>query len=99
MPVAESPAPSRLGRARWNIGTPLEVLRERRAAMHGRRERRSQPLLIPGMSSQQLARGNFRAQFEFRANPDSASGPTFRFEGYAATFEQPFEMWDAWGDP
>ena len=38
-------------------------------------------------------------EFECRANPSSASGQTFSFTGYAATFEQPFEMWDAWGDP
>jgi len=92
-------APTRPGRTRWSVETPLELLRERRSAMRGRRERRHQPLLMPGMSRQQLSRGNVRAQFEFRANPDSASGPSFRFEGYAATFEQPFEMWDAWGDP
>ena len=77
------------------IVTPVELLAERRSAMRGQRERRRQPLLVPGGAE---VRGRARAQFEFRANPDSASGPSFRFEGYAATFEAPFEMWDAWGD-
>lgn len=75
------------------ILTPVDVLRERREAFRGRRERRFQSLTVPA------GRAVARAKFEFRANPDSASGPSFRFEGYAATFEQPFEMWDAWGDP
>jgi HK97 family phage prohead protease len=87
------------GPGRTALATPLDVLREHRCGWRGRRERRHQPLLVPGMSRQQTARGSVRAQFEFRANPSSASGPTFRFEGYAATFEQPFDMWDAWGDP
>ncbi len=77
--------------------TPLSVLRERRSAMGGQRERRRQPLAVPGMNAREI-RASHRAQFEFRANPDSASGPSFRFEGYAATFEEPFQMWDAWGD-
>lgn len=50
---------------------------------------------LPGRREQRLA----RAEFEFRANPSSAAGPSFRFEGYAATFEQPFTVWDSWGDP
>jgi HK97 family phage prohead protease len=78
--------------------TPPDVLAEHRTAMRGQRERRHQPLIVPSVPLFE-GRGNARAQFEFRANPDSAAGPSFRFEGYAATFEQPFEMWDAWGDP
>ena len=73
----------RTGRA-LQVATPLPLLRERRDAMHGQRERLAQSV---------------KTQFEFRANPDSAAGPTFRFEGHAATFEQPFDMWDSWGDP
>ena len=72
---------TRTGRA--VVATPIELLRERRDAMRGQRQRRAQP--VP-------------ATFEFRANPSSASGQTFSFSGYAATFEQPFEMWDMWGD-
>lgn len=76
------------------VATPLDVLREHRSSLpRGVRERRYQPLTLPA------GRAVARAQFEFRANPDSAAGPSFRFEGYAATFEQPFEMWDFWGDP
>lgn len=63
-------------------------LRERRAAMdearRGRVERRGTAV------AQALAQMN--------ANPDSASGPSFKFEGYAAMFESPFTMWDMWGD-
>lgn len=66
------------------VATPLEVLREHRSSMRGQRERRAQSV---------------RAQFEFRANPTAAGGQTFSFNGYAATFEQPFDMWDMWGDP
>lgn len=78
------------------VATPLDVLRERRSAMRGQRERRHQPLAVPGIRND--ARAAVRAEFEFRANADSASGPSFFFEGYAATFEQPFDMWDMWGD-
>lgn len=79
-----SPRSPMPGHPGLHTATPLEVLRERRTAMRRQHERRTQR--VP-------------AQFEFRANPDSAAKPSFRFSGYAATFEQPFEMWDAWGDP
>ena len=36
---------------------------------------------------------------EMRAKPDGTGGTTFEFEGYGATFDQPFDMWDPWGDP
>jgi len=39
------------------------------------------------------------AEFEFRAKPNGTGGTSYSFNGYAATFEQPFDMWDAWGDP
>jgi HK97 family phage prohead protease len=51
-----------------------------------------------GMRGQRERRAR-PAQFEFRAKPDGTGGTTYAFEGYAATFEQPFDMWDAWGDP
>lgn len=76
--------PSLQGRHGLATTTAPELLAERRNAMRGRREQRRQH--IP-------------AKFEFRANPDSAAGPSFAFTGYAATFETPFEMWDMWGDP
>jgi HK97 family phage prohead protease len=38
-------------------------------------------------------------QFELRARPDGTGGTAYSFHGYAAAFEAPFEMWDAWGDP
>jgi HK97 family phage prohead protease len=65
--------------------TPLQQLREHRGGMRGQHERRAQA--VP------------RAQFEVRAKPDGTGGTSFEFHGYAATFEQPFAMWDAWGDP
>jgi HK97 family phage prohead protease len=74
--------------------TPLELLAEHRGAMPATR-RRHQPLAT---SHADQAEARLRAHFEFRANPTSASGPSYRFEGYAATVETPFEMWDAWGD-
>jgi HK97 family phage prohead protease len=55
-------------------------------------ERRS---VLPGHREQRRQ----HAEFEFRANPSGASGQTWMFNGYAATFEQPFDMWDMWGDP
>lgn len=36
---------------------------------------------------------------EMRAQPDGTGGTTFVFEGYGATFDSPFEMWDKWGEP
>lgn len=39
------------------------------------------------------------AQVELRAKPDGTGGTAYSFEGYAAAFEAPFEMWDFWGDP
>lgn len=77
--------------------TALEVLAEHRGQRQaGQRERRYQPLATAFAAEQEM---RTRAQFEFRANADSASGPSYRFEGYAATVEDPFEMWDLWGDP
>jgi len=63
--------------------TPLTLLKEHRAGMRGQRERRFRP----------------RSEFEFRGKPDGTGGTTYSFEGYAAAFEAPFEMWDFWGDP
>lgn len=62
---------------------PLELRRERRSGLRGVRERRGRPL----------------TEFEFRANPDSAAGPSFRFQGYASVVEFPFKMYDPWGEP
>jgi HK97 family phage prohead protease len=36
---------------------------------------------------------------EMRAKPDGTGGTTFVFDGYGSTFDEPFEMWDPWGDP
>lgn len=39
------------------------------------------------------------ARVELRAKPNGTGGTSYAFEGYAAAFENPFEMWDWWGDP
>lgn len=39
------------------------------------------------------------SQFELRAKPNGTGGTAYSFAGYAAVFDAPFEMWDAWGDP
>jgi hypothetical protein len=39
------------------------------------------------------------SQVELRAKPDGTGGTAYTFAGYAAVFDAPFEMWDAWGDP
>ena len=64
--------------------TDPQLLRERRNGMLRTRERRTQ--VVP------------RAQFELRARPDGTGGTAYSFNGYAATFESPFQMWDWWGD-
>lgn len=68
---------------RGTLATPLEVLREHRSAL--------------GHGTRERRRQH--GQFEFRAKPNGTGGTAFSFQGYAATFEQPFDMWDAWGDP
>lgn len=59
-----------------------------------RRQRRSSMLAIPERLSLSFARGGI----EMRAKPNGTGGTAFRFEGYAATFSQPFQMWDMWGE-
>ena len=45
--------------------------------------------------SMALARGSV----EMRAKPDGTGGTNFEFNGYGSTFNDPFDMWDKWGDP
>lgn len=71
--------------ARTPFSTPLGVLRERRSS------------LAESMRGQR-ERLRQAAQVEMRAKPNGTGGTAFEFRGYAATFEQPFEMWDFWGD-
>lgn len=65
--------------------TPPELLRERRSSMRD------------SMRGQR-ERHRQAAEVELRAKPNGTGGTAFTFTGYAATFEQPFEMWDFWGD-
>lgn len=63
--------------------------------MERRRQRRSSMLAIPERLSLQFAKGDL----EMRAKPNGTGGTAFEFNGYAATFNDPFDMWDPWGDP
>jgi HK97 family phage prohead protease len=70
---------------RQRIATPSDLLRERRSSMRD------------SMRGQR-ERHRQAAEVELRAKPNGTGGTSFEFNGYAATFEQPFEMWDFWGD-
>ena len=59
-----------------------------------RRERRSAMLGVPERLSLSFARGGI----EMRSRPNGTGGTSYRFEGYAAVFDEPFDMWDMWGD-
>lgn len=65
-----------------------------RAPLELRRQRRSSMLAIP----ERLALSFASAHIEMRAKPNGTGGTAFRFEGYAATFNDPFTMWDMWGE-
>jgi HK97 family phage prohead protease len=60
-----------------------------------RAQRRLSMTAIPERISLSFAAGNI----EMRAKPNGTGGTSFRYEGYFSTFDQPFEMWDMWGDP
>lgn len=64
--------------------TSLDELREHRSAMTAK-----------GIRS----RHRQHSQFELRAAANGTGGTAYSFHGYAAVFDTPFEMWDAWGDP
>jgi HK97 family phage prohead protease len=76
----------------------IDVDESKAAALAGlelRRQRRSSMLAVPERLPLAFARGNV----EMRAMPNGTGGTSFRFTGYAATFNDPFEMWDMWGEP
>jgi HK97 family phage prohead protease len=58
--------------------------RARRASIRG----------IPERIDMALSGGNV----EMRAKANGTGGTAFQFNGYAAVFDHPFEMWDPWGD-
>ena len=66
-----------------------------RAPLELRAQRRSSMLAVPERLALAFARGNV----EMRAMANGTGGTSFRFTGYAATFSEPFEMWDMWGEP
>jgi HK97 family phage prohead protease len=70
---------------RQRIATPLELLREHRSSMRDQMRGQRERLRRP-------------AEVELRAKPNGTGGTAFEFRGYAATFEEPFQMWDFWGD-
>lgn len=80
----------------WNAdGSLSESNAAARAAFELRKRRR-------GSMVRQLERRRMpfaRGQVELRAKPDGTGGTTYEFEGYGATFDTPFDMWDPWGDP
>jgi HK97 family phage prohead protease len=59
-----------------------------------RAQRRSSMLAVPERMSLSFKRGGL----EMRAVANGTGGTAFRFEGYAATFDDPFPMWDMWGE-
>jgi hypothetical protein len=59
-------------------------LRSRRASIRG----------IPERIDMALSGGNV----EMRAKANGTGGTAFCFDGYAAVFDHPFEMWDPWGE-
>jgi HK97 family phage prohead protease len=59
-----------------------------------RAQRRSSMLAVPERMSLSFKRGGI----EMRAGANGTGGTAFRFEGYAATFDDPFPMWDMWGE-
>lgn len=64
---------------------PLELRKRRRGTIGGGLERRA--LLFDA------------GQVELRAKPSGHGTTSYEFNGYAVVYEQPFEMWDQWGDP
>lgn len=60
-----------------------------------RAQRRSGMLRVP----ERLALQFGAAGIEMRSRPSGTGGTNFSFDGYAAVFDYPFEMWDFWGDP
>jgi HK97 family phage prohead protease len=59
-----------------------------------RKQRRSSMLAVPERLALSFAKGNL----EMRARPNGTGGTAFEFNGYAATFNEPFQMWDMWGE-
>jgi HK97 family phage prohead protease len=65
-------------------GAPLELLQQRRSSM----------LRVPERLSLHFG----AAGVEMRAKANGTGGTSFQFNGYAAVFDHPFQMWDFWGD-
>ncbi len=59
-----------------------------------RAQRRSSMLRVPERLALEFGAGGI----EMRSKPSGTGGTNFEFNGYAAVFDHPFEMWDFWGD-
>jgi HK97 family phage prohead protease len=65
-----------------------------RPGLELRAQRRSSMLRIPERLSLQFGASGL----EMRAKPNGTGGTKFQFNGYAAVYDHPFDMWDFWGD-
>jgi HK97 family phage prohead protease len=70
---------------KFAAGAPMELRAQRRLGMLRVPERLALQFGVAGM--------------EMRAKPNGTGGTNFQFDGYAAVFDHPFDMWDFWGDP
>jgi HK97 family phage prohead protease len=78
----------------WNADGSVKGATSSRAPLELRAQRRSSMLAVPERMALSFARGNV----EMRAMANGTGGTSFRFSGYAATFNDPFQMWDMWGE-
>jgi HK97 family phage prohead protease len=62
-------------------------------------ERRLRRMAMRGVP-ERLGFSFSRGDMEMRAKPNgTAAGSSFEFNGYAAVYDAPFDMWDPWGEP
>jgi hypothetical protein len=64
------------------------------AGLELRAQRRLSMRSVPERIALQFGAGGM----EMRAKPNGTGGTAFRFTGYAAVYDHPFDMWDFWGD-
>lgn len=73
---------------------PPEKKFARSADIELRQQRRASMLHVPERLNIQFG----GAGIEMRAKANGTGGTRFSFDGYAAVFDYPFQMWDFWGD-
>jgi hypothetical protein len=79
-----NPSPRRPLTTRALLDPGFELRKERRSGMRGKPERHSLDFKAGGV--------------ELRAKANGTGGTNYHFNGYAAVYESPFEMWDMWGE-